>query len=194
MAFSITAWPTTLGPATRSTGLTFNRFLTVSQWGDVGQALGGGFGNIIDAVMVSQPRAVHVFFVAESGGLHKLWHAVRFSSSGGSWRPADDVLAINTAFPRGRNAAFRVAANMCPVADKPNESELVYTMWNDQPDIRMGRIVSTPRQWTANNFGSYSQLFDLSHLMSGFDPTRQQTINNIVITTRPFRDDARPSP
>ena len=180
------------GPATRSTGLTFNRFLTVSTWGDVGQALGGGFGNIISVAMVAQPRAVHVFFVAESGGLHKLWHAVRFSANGGSWRPADDVLAINTAFPRGRNAAFRVAAGMCPVADRPQDSELIYAMWTDDPDIRIGRISSAPRQWAANIFGSYSQLFDLSHLMAGSDPARQETINDIVIVARPFRDDAHP--
>jgi hypothetical protein len=181
------------GPATRSTGLTFNRFLTVSAWGDVGQALGGGFGNIVAAAMVGQPRAVHVFFVAESGGLHKLWHAVRFSANGGSWRPADDVLAINTAFPRGRNAAFRVAAGMCPLADKPQESELVYAMWTDDPDIRIGRIVSTPRQWAANIFGTHSQLFDLSALIgANADPARSSTINSMVIGARPFRDDARP--
>jgi hypothetical protein len=181
------------GPATRSTGATFNRFRNVSAWGDVGQALGGRFGTIVAATMVGQPRAVHVFFVAESGGLHKLWHAVRFSANGGSWRPADDVLALNTAFPRGRNAAFRIAAGKCPVAGQPQESELVYAMWTDDPDIRIGRIVSTPRQWAANIFGTHSQLFDLSALIgANADPAQRSTVNSLVINTRPFRDDARP--
>lgn len=181
------------GPVVSGSGAPFNRFRTVSTWGDVGQALGGGFGNIVAATMVGRPSAVHVFFVAESGGLHKLWHAVRFSANGGSWRPAADVLALNTAFPRGRNTAFRVAAGMCPVLDKPQDSELVYAMWTDEPDIRIGRIVSTPRQWAGNIFGVYSQLFDLSALIGGnADPARRSTINSMVIGTRPFRDDARP--
>jgi hypothetical protein len=74
------------GPVTSGSG-SFSRFRTVSPWGDVGQVLGGGFGTIVSAAIVSHPNAVSVLFVAESGGRHRLWRAVRFSAGGGSWRP-----------------------------------------------------------------------------------------------------------
>ena len=181
--------------ATRSTGLTFNRFNTVSTWGDVGHALGGGFGNIVDAVMVARPNAVSVFFVAESGGTFKLWHAVRFSANGGSWRVADDVFGKIGIFPRGRIDKFRVAAGMCPTMGQPYTSELVYAMWVGDQDIQIGRVVSTPRHWVAGVDGIYSHLFDLSRLKGGTsDANRQMHIDDMHIVARPFADDARASP
>lgn len=181
--------------ATRSTGLTFSRFNTVSTWGDVGGALGGNFGNIVDVALVARPNAVSVFFVAESGGTYKLWHAVRFSAHGGSWRPADDVFAKIGIFPRGRIDKFRIAAGMCPTLENPYSSELVYAMWVGDRDLHIGRMVSTPRQWTADVHGIYSHLFDLSRLKGGTsDTSRQSRIENMQILARPFRDDAHASP
>lgn len=184
------------GAATRSTGLTFNRFNAVSTWGDVGQALGGGFGNIIDVAIVARPRALHVFFVAQSGSSTRLWHAVRFSANGGSWRAADDVLALNGAHSGGAGFPFRIGAGLCPLRENPQETELVYSMWNDRLEaIWSGRVVSTSRQWLPGLTGTYSPLFDMAPLMGrSSDASRQATIDSMVIGTRPFRDDARPPP
>src|SRR6185503_2494118 len=55
------------GPVTSGSSSAFSRFRTVSPWGDVGQALGGGFGTIVSAAVVAlRPNAVSVLFVAES--------------------------------------------------------------------------------------------------------------------------------
>jgi len=70
-----------------------NRFSMISPWADVSTALGANFGNIESATLVTRPSAVSVIFEAENAGRHRLWHAVRFSANGGSWRPADDVTA-----------------------------------------------------------------------------------------------------
>src|SRR5262249_42883843 len=43
------------GPATDGNGRVFSRFGTTSGWGDVGQVLGGGFGNITSAAIVARP-------------------------------------------------------------------------------------------------------------------------------------------
>lgn len=184
-----------LTTASSGSGSPFNRFNTVSTWGDVGQALGGGFGNIVDATMVARPNAVSVFFVAESGGTYKLWHAVRFSSSGGSWRAADDVFGKIGIYPRGRLDRFRVAAGLCPTLENPYTSELVYAMWIGEDELKIGRVVSTPRHWAAGVDGIYSHLFGLSHLTGGTsDTSRLSRIENIQILARPFSDISRASP
>jgi len=176
-------------------GFTFNRFRAVSPWGDVGQVLGGGFGNIVAATLVAQPSAVNVFFVAESGGHYRLWHTVRFSSNG-SWRPADNVLALNGARPPGDGVsfAFRVAAGNCPIFGQPQNSELVYAMWdNANRIIWFGRFSSSSQTWPSGPDGNYSPLYDLSHLLSGTsDASRHDTIQDLEIVARPFRDDAVP--
>jgi hypothetical protein len=175
-------------------GSAFPRFNTVSTWGDVGSALGGGFGHILDAVIVARPQAVHVLFVAQQGSSYKLWHAVRFSANGGSWRPADDVLRLNGGHPSGAGFPFRIAAGLCPQQEDPQSTELVYTMWADAQDmIWSGRMVSTPRVWLPGLQGAYSPLYDLSRLMGrNADPAQRSTINRMEIGTRPFSDNARP--
>ncbi|HKQ30547.1 MAG TPA: hypothetical protein VJS66_04605, partial [Burkholderiales bacterium] len=166
------------GPATTASGGTFNRFRAVSPWGDVGQALGGGFGEIIAATVVaSRPNAVSVFFVAKSGNMHKLWHAVRFSAGSGSWRAADDVLALNGGHPSGAGFPFLVAAGMCPVFGRPQDSELVYSIWDNTHRIHwVGRHVSTPQQWLPGMHGNYSPLFDLTNLLSKSGDTSRQNM------------------
>lgn len=183
------------GP-TGGAGGGFSRFRSVSPWADVGQALGGGFGDIIAATVVARPASISVFFVAQSGGLYKLWHAVRFSANGGSWRHADDVLALNRGQPSGAGFPFRVAAGTCPVFGQPQNTELVYAMWdNDHHIIWLGRIVSTPQQWFPGMLGNYSPLYDLSGLMTRTsDTSRHETIQDLEIVARPFRDDAHPPP
>ncbi len=180
--------------ANAGTGFAFNRFRTVSTWGDVGQALGGGFGNIIDVAVVARPRALHVFFVAQSGSSTRLWHAVRFSAGGGSWRPADDVLTLNGAHPSGAGFPFRIAAGLCPQVGQPQQTELVYTLWNDRLGAMWtARVVSTPQQWLPGLQGTYSPLIDIAPLRGG-NATNPASIDSMVIGTRPFRDDARPPP
>lgn len=177
--------------ATRSTGLTFNRFNTISPWGDVGSVLGGNFGIISDATIVAWPRAVHVFFVAESGGRHKLWHTARFSSDG-AWRPAVDVLNTVQASTHGRLEAFRVAAGNCPMPEDTSKTELVYTTWRGDDEIKVGRIVSTPRLWYPGYQSAYSPLSDLSHLIGRTsDTSRQTATHSMTIGARPFRDTDR---
>jgi hypothetical protein len=180
------------GPAATAPGGA--RFRAVSQWGDVSQALGRSFGNIIAAAIVGRPTSVEVLFVAESGGLHKLWRATRFSGSG-SWRPADDVFVLNDTWISGRIRPFRVAAGMCPALEDPQSSELIYTMWSevgDDREVALGRIVSTPRTWFPGMHGIYSHFFGLSQLIGQPSASRQDTINSMVIVARPFADDARP--
>lgn len=187
------------GPAVTNggAGITFNRFRSVSPWAEVGQALGGGFGNIVDATLVaSRPTAVSVFFTAGSGNAFKVWHAVRFSANGGSWRPADDVLLLNGGRPGGSPSGlpFRVSAGTCPVLGRPQDTELVYALWNnEQRAILFGRMVSTAQDWLPGMTGTYSPLFDLSRLLAGTsDTSRQDTIQDLVIVARPFRDNATP--
>jgi hypothetical protein len=178
-------------------GITFDRFRAVSPWADVGQALGGGFGKVVDAAIVAHPSAVSVFFVDESAGRFRLWHAVRFSSAG-TWRAADNVLALNGGRTPGDGVSFgfRVAAGRCPVPGKPEDSELVYVMWdNANRIIWLGRFSSSSQEWVPGVSGNYSPLFDLSKLLAGTsDTSRQNTIQSMAILTRPFRDDATPAP
>lgn len=189
------------GTATTGNGLTFNRFNTVSPWGDVGQALGGGFGNVVHATLVSRPRSVSVFFVAQKNNVFRLWHAVRFSAGAGSWRPADDVLALTGGNANGVVDPFRVAAGVCPMfgeeatGARPDETELVYVMYRPDRVMTGGRIVSTTRQWSVGLPGNYSPLSDMTKLMSTTsDTTRNHTLEKLVITTRPFADNAVPPP
>ena len=187
-------------PATDGGGFVFNRFNTISQWADVGQAMGGGFGTIVSAtVLASRPTAISVLFVAQSGNRFRLFHAVRFSAGGGSWRPADDVLALSGASTNGLPDSFKVAGGMCPIFNEPTtatqNTEMVYATWNANLAISLGRVVSTPRQWPGGLQGIYSPLSNVSGLLAGTsDTSRQVTIQNLRITTRPFRDDAVPPP
>jgi hypothetical protein len=180
-------------------GPAFNRFRTVSTWSATGRAMGSGFGPISDVAIVARPRALHVFFVDEMNGRYRLWHAVRFSAGGGSWRFAEDVMFLNGASNAGAGThfPFRIAAGLCAQAEKPQETELVYTLWSDALEtIWAGRIVSTPQQWLPTMNSSFSPVFDVSRSFPrSNDSTREHTIHSMSIGTRPFRDEARaPSP
>jgi hypothetical protein len=67
-----------------------------------------------------------VFFVAESGGRYRLFHAVRFSAGGGSWRPADDVLALNGGTLTGTTFPFSVAAGVCQALASNTPCSMAY--------------------------------------------------------------------
>ena len=136
----------------------------------------------------SRPNAVSVFFVAQrSDGRYRLYHTVRFSN--GSWRPADDVLALNGATLNGTNYSFNVAAGMSPVLGQPQESELVYVIYDVGTVIEVGRVVSTPRSWPGGVQGVYSPLDNISGLWSGItDPANAWDIHNVVVSSRPFSD------
>ena len=197
------AMASNFGPATSGSGsFTFNRFRTVSQWGDVAQALGVNFGTIINAtVIASRPTAISVFFVAQSGNRNRLWHAVRFSANGGSWRPADDVLALSGGSPNGVVDPFAVAAGMCPIFGEeaagasPGDTEIVYVMYRPDRVMTGGRMISTTRQWSSGSPSSYSPLASMTSLMTTTSVTsRQHTLESLSIATRPFRDDAVPPP
>jgi hypothetical protein len=193
------------GPTTRGDGSVFNRFRAISAWGDVGLVLGGGFGIISSAAIVAQPSwssdsRISVFFVAESSGRYRLFHTMR--SSSGSWRqPPVEVLVESGDAPSGSVYEFQVSAGACP--------EPGATVWDDATtetvialhgaihgpltgaiQVFVIRVVSAARQWTAGVHGLYSP-------WSPIDPGTLNglfIIRDVVVTARPFRDDALPPP
>jgi hypothetical protein len=184
------------GTATDGLGTPFKRFNAVSPWADVGQALGGGLGNIVAATLVaSRPTAISVFFVAESGGRYRLFSSMRLAGSG-VWRlPPDDVLAVNGGTLNGTTFPFKVAAGMCPVFGRPQDSELIYAMWDADRNIQVGRVAPAAQQWAPGIVGVYPPMSTITNLLARTgDPTRQATIQSLQIVARPFRDDARPPP
>lgn len=184
------------GPVTDGNGQVFSRFRAISAWGDVGSVLGGAFGNITSAAIVAQPSAVNVFFMAESGGRYRLWHTVRFSAGGGSWRPPVDVFARAGIAANGVVDLFKVSAGVCP--------EFGATDWNAQnteflvallsgSTVNVIRVVTTARFWAPGVNGVYSPWQSLpvippDSLNNPFVP------RDVAITGRPFRDNATPSP
>lgn len=187
------------GPVTDGNGRQFNRFRDVSGWGDVGQVLGGGFGNITSAAIVAQPSAINVFFIAESGGLYRLWHAVRFSAGGGSWRPSVDVLSRSGDAPNGSVYSYKVSAGICPafgaaVWDAQNTELLVALLGGpNRSEVLVIRVVSTPRQWRPGVNGVYSPWASLPGIPA--DALNNTFIpRDVVVTARPFRDNATPPP
>jgi hypothetical protein len=184
------------GPVTAGSS-TFNRFRTVSSWADVGQALGGGFGNIISAALVAHPNAISIFFVSEASGHFRLMHAVRFAAGGGSWRPVKDVFALSGDAANGLTQSFRVAAGTCPefgatVWDAASTETLVAVYSGSSSGVRVIRVVSTPRQWQAGVNGVYSPLRSIP--MGALNGPGPLSLRHVVVTARPFRDDAIPPP
>lgn len=184
------------GPVTDGNGWGFNRFLDVSGWGDVGQVLGGGFGNITSAAIVARFSSINVFFIAASGGRYRLWHTVRFPS--GSWRPPVDVLSRSGDAPNGSlESYYDVYAGICPtfgatVWDAQN-TELLVVLPGGRSELQVIRVVSAPREWKPGVTGVYSPLERLeipanSRNNNAFHP------RNVVVTVRPFRDNATPPP
>jgi hypothetical protein len=181
--------------ATTGGGATFQRFNTVSAWADVAQALGRSFGRVVSATLVaSRPTALSVFFDAEVGGRHWLWHAVRFSAGTGSWRAADDVLALSGDSANGTAEPFRIAAGVCPLFGEERavsgDSELVYVMYRLDRTMTMGRILSTQHTWSNGSRSIYSPLSSLTGLLSTSSVTsRNHRLERLTVSTRPFRDD-----
>jgi hypothetical protein len=165
-----------------------NRFSMISPWADVSTALGANFGNIESATLVARPSAVSVIFEAENAGRHRLWHAVRFSTNGGSWRPADDVTAASGASLTGLVESWNVAAGICPNFEKtPNApDELDYVTWNNAGTF-FGRIVSTSRNWAPGISGIYSPTTRINNiLVFPNDPNRHDVVQTPSLFTRPF--------
>ena len=178
------------GPARDANGLVVgNRFSTISTWADVSTPLGMNFGNIGSATLVaSRPTAISVLFEAETAGRHRLWHAVRLSAGGGSWRPPDNVTAASGASLSGLVEPRTVAGGMCPSPDtSPNApDELVYITWNNT-GTSFGRIVATPRTWAPGIIGIYSPLERIPNiLVFPNDPNRQNVAQSVRLFTRPF--------
>jgi hypothetical protein len=188
--------------ATASTGSAFKRFNTVSAWADVEPAVGGNFGTVTGAAMFARPRQVHVLLVEKTGNVFKAWHTVRFSSGGGSWRVPDDVLALSHANPQGSALQLRPVIGECPLAGPEaaealgtNKTEIQYLLYlPDKSAIFNGRIVTTAREWAPGFTSTYSPLSNLAGLLSGSsnDVERNTRIDRMVITTRPFSDNATP--
>jgi hypothetical protein len=188
--------------ATTESGSTFKRFNSVSSWADVAVPLGRNFGTVVSAALVARPRSINVLFLAKSANRHKLWHTVRFSANGGSWRTPDDVLALNLANGNGVPDEYRLALGECPLYGPeavnpvgPNDTELVYVMYRPaDPTMLLGRIVSTPIEWVPGVLtGVYSPLQNVTSLMTTTsDTTRNHRIDRVVISTRPFADNATP--
>jgi hypothetical protein len=189
------------GPVTSGSGsFTFNRFRTVTPWNNLGQALGGGFGNVISAsIVASRPKAISVFFVAGSGGLYRLWHAVRFSTTG-LWRPPDDVLRLSGDASAGTVYPWQVSANACPPLGATEwttqNTELLIALWGTGPnpaEVVVIRVLSTPMDFRPTVTGIYSPLRSL--LLPNSDAAARNTkVANVVVSARPFRDNAVPPP
>jgi hypothetical protein len=189
------------GPVTREDGSILNRFRKVSAWGDVGEVLGGGFGNITSVAIVAHPRAVSVFFMAENAGRYRLWHTVRFSPAG-NWRFPKDVFALTGDFANGTTDAWQISAGSCPAlgAGVWNESttETLVALWGGNPanplEVKVIREVATARQWRPGVFGYYSPWSSIQGNITGDIVPNKFMVKNIVIAARPFRDDATPPP
>ncbi|MEO8408981.1 MAG: hypothetical protein ABI478_00295 [Propionivibrio sp.] len=165
-----------------------NRFSMISPWADVSTALGANFGNIESATLVARPTAVSVIFEAESAGRHRLWHAVRFSANGGSWRPADDVTAASGASLTGLVESWNIAAGFCPNFEKTLNApdELDYITWNNTSTF-FGRIVSTPRNWAPSISGIYSPTTRINGiLVAPNEPNRHNVVQTPSLFMRPF--------
>lgn len=178
------------GPARDDNGFVVgNRFSMISPWADVSTALGANFGNVENATLVARPRAVSVIFESvDNASRHRLWHAVRFSANGGSWRPADDVTADSGASLTGLVESWNVAAGICPNFEQmPNApDELDYITWNNTGTF-FGRIVTTPRTWAPGITGIYSPLTRISGiLVLPNDPNRRNVVQTPSLFTRPF--------
>ncbi|MET0985951.1 MAG: hypothetical protein ABW034_11140 [Steroidobacteraceae bacterium] len=177
--------------ATSESGSTFLRFSTISPWGDVTTVLGGGFGPVVSAAVVaSRPNAISVLFVAQKGTQFRPFHAVRFSSGGGSWRPVDDMLALRDgAGAIGTMQPFKIAAGMCPAfnASTPaQDNQLTYVQWRDNDFAIVGDIVSTPQDWPGGLHGIYSPTSRLLGVMRSLPPSRNHTLLDFSISARPF--------
>ncbi|HKT61121.1 MAG TPA: hypothetical protein VJQ46_13805 [Gemmatimonadales bacterium] len=169
-----------------------SRFHTMSKWGNVGAVLGGNFGTITSVAIVAYPRAIGVFFVAQLGGVYRLWHTVRFSADG-TWRPAKDVLLLSGDAPVGRTAPFFVSAGLCPEMGAAqwddSNTETLLAVWSGPMPMTVGvvRVVTTSRTWTPTVTGFYSPL-QMVPLGGMSDP--QYWLRGVAVSARPFRDDA----
>jgi hypothetical protein len=182
------------GPVTQA-GFTFNRFRAISPWGDVGQVLGNTFGTIRSAAIVAHPTSVSVFFYADAGnGLYKLWHAVRFAS--GSWRAADDVFLLSGDALGGTVYQMNVAAGNCPAFgaaawdDTTNEMLVALSGGSNPLQVLAMRVVTTPRNWRPGVTGIYEPWKSVpsGSLAGSF------YLQNVVVSARPFADNAKPTP
>lgn len=184
------------GTATSESGATSLRFSRVSPWQDVGQALGGAYGQVVSAAIVaSRPAAVSILFVAQTGAQYRTYHAVRFSS--GVWRPTDDVLALRDGTGAiGALSPFNVAAGMCPMYPETSADrgdEIVYVLWRDNDFASVGRIISTSRTWPNSSItGIYSPMSRLDGLMRSVNPTRNHRLTRFSIAARPFPNGTPP--
>jgi hypothetical protein len=184
---------------------TLNRFRTVSGWGDVGAALGGGYGTITSAAVVANPSSISVFFVAKDNGVYHLWHTVRFSADG-SWRPVKDVLALSGDAPSGSAFPIFVSAGVCPelgaaVWDQSTTETLIALRGGDPlifPSplaVKVIRVVAQPRQWApgVDGFYSPSRQIPIGPLLGATTATAPMyLLRRVIVSARPFRDDAMP--
>lgn len=189
------------GVVTDGNGSRFNRFRSVSPWGDVAQVLNRNFGTIVSAsIVATRPRSVSVFFIAEQNGLYRLWHTVRYSNTG-AWRAAADVMALSGHSPNGTVYPYKVAAGNCPPQGASvwtdQNSEQLIALWGGPGNFGLYaiRVVPTPQEWRPGVHGIYSPLM-LVDSLSKHSPAEEQARNlrvpSVSVSARPFRDDARP--
>jgi hypothetical protein len=169
------------------------RFSAIAPWIDLGRTLGGPVSPIVNATIVaSRPDAISILFVAQVPGGYRIFHTVRLPA--GTWRTPDDVLLFAAG---GLTPLLQpsVAAGMCPpvspVPEANVDSEIVYTFWDSTETIMSGRIASTALQFSPGlpRAAFYSPLTNFTSLLSrSSDPTRNATIHDMRILTRPFSD------
>lgn len=169
------------GTVNDGNGNPFSRFRTVTPWTDVEQQIGGNLGPVSSATIVAQPNGVSYFFTAASGGgKYRIWHVLRRPD--GTWRPAQEVLALSGDAPSGTVYAFNVSAGRCPMYNAgvwdEASTETVLALWGGPTQkevlvIRMSTNGSTFTHWSGVSLGAMSGPFFL---------------RNVRVSARPFAD------
>ena len=69
-------------------------------------------------------------------------------------------------------------------------------MWDDDRQINVGRVVSTPQQWAPGIQGIYPPMSTITGLLPGASDTTRDNGMQLVVADRPFSDAASvpPSP
>jgi hypothetical protein len=167
------------GTANDGNGTPFSRFRAVSPWADVEQEIGVNYGPISSAAIVAQPAGVSYFFTAASGGgRYRIWHVLKRPD--GTWRPAQEVLALSGDAPNGSVYALNVTAARCPkyeagVWDEAS-TETVLAIWGG-PAQKEVLVIRT-------DGSSYSPWRGLAQgAMSG-----PFYLRNVRVAVRPFAD------
>jgi hypothetical protein len=181
------------------TGSTLTRFNAISPWGNVGDALGGGFGTITSASVVpAGPGGISVYFMAEKNGRYRLYHATRLQN--GTWSAVEDVLALNGDAPNGTVYRYDVEANICPEPNATSwtnaNTEQLITLQGGANPYTASVIRRTPvaREWVQGITSRYSQRISLPLYYGSYADGQQRNVRIpfLRVSGRAFSTDTPP--